>query len=130
ARGLCSSARARQVGLRHICFRLSLRSGCIGNCCGDNRRHPSSERRDITLAIGMHSIAEKHYECVTRRIDPERSSGKTRVTKRAEREQIAFVCTVTRGNVPAEAAGAIFTGSSWLGHRGDREGAENPPALI
>src|SRR5262245_48328212 len=78
----------------------------------------------------MHSIAEKHYECVTRRIDPERSSGKTRVTKRAEREQIAFVCRVTRGNVPAEAAGAIFTGSSWLGHRGDREGAENPRALI
>src|SRR5262245_64990311 len=78
----------------------------------------------------MHSIAEKHFECVTRRIDPERSSGKTRVTKRAERKQIAFVCRVTRGNVPAEAAGAIFTGSSWLGHRGDREGAENPRALI
>jgi len=48
-----------------------------------------TQRRDVTFAVGMHSITEKDNEHLARRINPKRRSGETCVPKRAQRKQIA-----------------------------------------
>ncbi len=70
----------------------------------DDRGDTTAQWSNVTFAVGMHAVAEKHDEHLARRIDPDRRAGETSVSKRAERKQLAAIGGVTAVDVPAQTA--------------------------
>ena len=96
--------RSRKLG-RGIVLRapsISWHGG--GEFRGHDRRHLGSHRRRITLAIGVHPVGEQHDIRSTDWIDPDRRTGKARMTERSYRIQVAAIGGVTAVDVPTEPA--------------------------
>src|ERR1041385_6838326 len=97
----------------------------------DNRRHAPAQWSNITFTVRMNAIAQKHDEHLTRRIDPERRSGETRVTKRTERKQIATIGRVAGVHVPAKSARRAAAGNDARArHLSNRQRREDPNTAI
>ena len=86
-------------------------------------------RVDVTVAVGVHAVRQEDDPDSGQRIDPDRRARESRVTERADRQQLTAVRRVRAVQVPAQAAsGAAHIGGR-PGHRGHRQRRQNARAV-
>src|SRR6266545_3334662 len=134
----------RDGGFLSLCLSVSL-SLCLSVSLpyslsdrgGDDRRHSPAQRTDVRrmfrIEFRVDAIAQKNYEGLARRVDPQSRACKPGVAEAPHRKQVASIGRISREDVPTDAArravDRVSAGGRRIGHSRHSHRTQYPRAL-